>query len=386
MKNNVNFSYCYGCGVCATSCPKNAITIKLNENGFFKPFIDETCINCGICLKVCAFNHSEICTPNDKIVPYSAAAWSKDDNVRYTCTSGGAAYEIERFLLSQGFNVVVVRYDISEHKAEHYIARTETELIESIGSKYIQSQTYNAFRFLVKNQKYLVVGTPCQIDSLRRFIRMNKMEDNFILMDFFCHSVPSIKMWHKYIDMIGFKNIEKVKFRCKRNGWHDSKTTLIHGDGKEWCSSLSEGDLFYWFFLGDRCLNPSCIKECKYKQQSSAADLRIGDFWGNKYSKEDKGVNALVAFTNKGKNIIDNLEQCVLEPCDFETVAEFQMKQNAKPKRSYEYVLNALNKNISLKKIYRTATFIELPDTIPYLVKYYYNRIIHKCKLLFRLK
>ena len=62
------------------------------------------------------------------------------------------------------------------------------------------------------------------------------------------------------------------------------------------------------------------------------------------------------------------------------------MKQNATAKRSYKYVLNALCKNISLKRIHKTAVLIELPDTIPALVKYYYHRILHKCKLLFRKK
>lgn len=379
MKNNVNFSYCYGCGVCATACPKNAITIKLNEDGFLKPFIDETCINCGICLKVCAFNHSEICIPNDKIVPYSAAAWSKDDNVRYTCTSGGAAYEIEKFLLSQGFNIVVVRYDISEHKAEHYIARTETELIESIGSKYIQSQTYNAFRSLVKNQKYLVVGTPCQIDSLRRFIRMNKMEDNFILMDFFCHGVPSMLMWDKYLKELEQKigTINTITWRDKETGWHDSWVMKVEGKYSSW---FSKGDLFYQMFLKDRCLGRACYTNCKYKYDKSAADIRIGDLWGRKYEKDENGVNGIICFTLSGENLLNELNTILhIEPVPLEVVGESQMKKCAHKPISYKYVMKHLkDATIPLSKIHKIASRIELLERIPQKVKYYIKRLPFK--------
>lgn len=45
---------CTGCGACATVCPKNAIEIKLNKNGFYAPVINENkCINCGLCKSVC---------------------------------------------------------------------------------------------------------------------------------------------------------------------------------------------------------------------------------------------------------------------------------------------------------------------------------------------
>lgn len=51
-----NKSKCCGCTACFSVCPKNAITMEPDEEGFLYPEIDKAkCIKCGICLKVCPF-------------------------------------------------------------------------------------------------------------------------------------------------------------------------------------------------------------------------------------------------------------------------------------------------------------------------------------------
>ena len=40
---------CNGCGACAAACPKDAIVIKLNDDGFYEYNLDKSkCNNCGI--------------------------------------------------------------------------------------------------------------------------------------------------------------------------------------------------------------------------------------------------------------------------------------------------------------------------------------------------
>lgn len=81
------------------------------------------------------------------------------------------------------------------------------ELIPSIGSKYIQSYTVDGFKAIDRKQKYLVTGTPCQIDSFRRYIRKFKKEENFILMDFFLS-------WCSF-----YVNVEEVHKGSEENNW-----------------------------------------------------------------------------------------------------------------------------------------------------------------------
>lgn len=129
------------------------------------------------------FSHKDYALKKNEIKSY--AAWSKDDIIRNKCSSGGIGFELARTLLKEGFKICGVQYSPEKKRAEHYIATTEQELMASIGSKYIQSYTVDGFKAINKKDKYLVTGTPCQIDSFRRYIQQRHIESHFILIDFF---------------------------------------------------------------------------------------------------------------------------------------------------------------------------------------------------------
>ena len=117
-----------------------------------------------------------------------------------------------------------VRYNPELRRAEHFIAETLEEFQPSVGSKYIPSFSAEAFSRINKKEKNFVTGTPCQIDSFRRMIRHFKVEDNFVLMDFFCHGVPSLLLWNKYLSEVESRIGQStfISWRNKTTGWHDS--------------------------------------------------------------------------------------------------------------------------------------------------------------------
>lgn len=342
---------CFGCGVCATICAKNAIKIEINLAGFYEPTLDTTkCIDCGLCAEVCAFLHDDLAVQNNPISSYGA--WSNNIMVRRRCSSGGVAYELGKHMLNKGYKVCAVRYNPIEQRAEHYIAINEKEFMPSIGSKYIQSYTVAGFKAINRREKYIVTGTPCQIDSFRRYINKFKIEDNFVLLDFFCHSVPSLLAWKKYLQIVEKKTgpIFYASWRNKYTGWHDSWAMAIdgYGDAISCCdkvdsdgnydvynseskhlynSRFSKGDIFYKLFLGDYCCSPACQNNCKYKYDKSSADIRIGDFWGPTYAENEDGVSSVVAFTDKGNEVLSHID-CTFEEHPFDIVAEGQMTKN----------------------------------------------------------
>lgn len=395
MKNIGEVKNCFGCGVCATVCAKDAIKIELNQDGFYTPSLDRSkCVNCGLCADVCAFLHEDLTVHNTPKQGYGA--WSNNPMVRRRCSSGGVGYELGKHLLNNGYKVCAVRYSASKQKAEHYIATNEQEFMPSIGSKYIQSYTVDGFKAINRKEKYLVTGTPCQMDSFRRYIRKFKVEDNFVLMDFFCHSVPSMLAWKKYLQIVEKQTgpVTYASWRNKFTGWHDSWAMAIDGsnnsvsncDKVNWHDSyniyisgknnfynsrLSKGDLFYKLFLGDYCCNPACQKNCKYKYDKSSADIRIGDFWGATYAKDEDGVSSVIAFTDKGNEILKQLD-CTFEKHPFEVVAEGQMKKNVEEAYTSAIIYNLLNNSTSDKLSFKLVFIMEFLLKLP---KYIINKV-----------
>ena len=350
----MNISNCYGCGVCIKACSKKLINLRINKDGFYYPELSdiESCVECGLCHDVCAyvnelsFQEKPIC---------SFAAWSKNDQTRLSATSGGVSFELARHFLSKGYRFCGVRYNPENNRVEHYIAESLDEISLSMGSKYLQSYTPFAFNQINITDKYLVVGTPCQVGSFRRYIQKFKCENNFVLVDFFCHGVPSKLLWDKYLNehKEGLGKIQTASWRNKEKGWRRSYCISISGD-KGTYKSWNETDDFFAMFLGDACLNAACYDKCKFKYNHSYADIRIGDLRSPKFKNETNGVCAAVAFTEVGDFALREAD-LYLEELSFNEVAYGQMKTCAEKPWYYGKAMTNLHSDTNLHNIARAV-------------------------------
>ena len=190
---------CTGCGACCNICPKNAITMQVDEEGFKYPKIDkEKCINCNLCEKNCPIlNKVNLGTKEPLEV---LASYTKNENERSSSSSGGMFYELANVIISKKGIVIGAGYD-EQFNVVHKIINNKEDLKELQGSKYVQSDTKNTYKetkeILEKGTEVVYVGTTCQIAGLKSFLQ--KDYNNLYTCDLVCHGVPSPKVWQKYL-------------------------------------------------------------------------------------------------------------------------------------------------------------------------------------------
>lgn len=52
---------CCGCELCSALCPQHAISMQIDEEGFYYPVIDSPkCTGCSNCIRVCVFKKDQI--------------------------------------------------------------------------------------------------------------------------------------------------------------------------------------------------------------------------------------------------------------------------------------------------------------------------------------
>lgn len=320
---------CTSCQMCAAVCPKAAITIRLNEDGFYRPYLNASkCVDCGLCVKVCyKFDHDVKVTSveeENKIVVKSAQY--KRSELLEKVTSGGVADALAKELITQGYTCIGVTYNDDNHRAEHFVVHTEGETDAFRGSKYIQSYSFEAFKNLVKNirtEKFTVFGLPCHIYAIHKFLSLRNLRDNCILIDLFCHGCPSMLVWNKYEQSIkrkvDNKKFDEVQFRSKVKGWGTFYVVVVVVEGVKAFISSPKHDEFYSLFFSDHVLNDAC-SSCKLRSTMEYTDIRLGDFWGKRYLSDKKGVSAVAITSARGmqafnaiKSLFKTEESCMAE-------------------------------------------------------------------------
>ena len=235
-KNN-----CFGCTACANICPKHAISMEYDENGFKYPKVDkDKCINCGLCKRICPANNEV--KKNDNICVY--AAKNKNDNIRRKSTSGGLFTAISNYVLEKK-GVVYGSIMNNDFKVVYLRAESKKDIDNMRGSKYVQSDLKETFssikKDLEKNLMVLFVGTPCYVQGLKSYLR--KEYDNLILCDIVCHGVPSPLIFDEHVNFINkMGKLKKYTFRDKEIGWRGTNVTIEYDTKKE--SNTVVSDIF----------------------------------------------------------------------------------------------------------------------------------------------
>ena len=303
-------SQCCGCEACVQVCPKHCISFKQDQEGFFYPEVDAaTCIQCGLCEKVCPVLH-----PYEEHKPQEVlAAINQNEEVRMESSSGGVFTLLAEHVIDQGGVVFGVRFD-EEWLAVFDYTDSKDKLAAFRGSKYLQARVGKSYaqckQLLDQGRQVLFSGTPCQIAGLLHFLR--KPYPNLLTVDLICHGVPSPKVWSRYLDeavSAGRRAISDISFRDKRLGWKRFSFALDYNEQHHsyTLTSAFPENPFMRAFLDNIILRPSCYK-CPAKGGKSQADITIADFWGiqliHPKMDDDRGTSLVLIHTDKGQQAL----------------------------------------------------------------------------------
>ena len=302
---------CSGCSACAFVCPKECIKIEYNEDGFLRPYTDEkSCIHCDLCEKVCPMERSNAVSLDDGVL---YAAWG-DALDQKKSSSGGIAAKLACYAVSHGYEVCGAVLDYDTLRVNHKVVSRMDELEALRGSKYLQSNVLNAFCDMfraLKNspeKKFFVFGTPCQIAGLRNVLEQKHLLDRVVLIDIFCHGVPTNHLWEKYKNWIVRKmkltsigDIKNITFRDKAYSWHEYYMHII-GGGTAYVEHKERDPFLKLFSMG--VVNQESCFTCPFRNKSSA-DIRLGDYWGNRFKDNEEGVSMVIVNSSRGQEILD---------------------------------------------------------------------------------
>lgn len=313
MINIKNKQDCCGCSACSQRCPKQCISMQMDDEGFLYPQVDSSkCIDCHLCEKVCpVINQGEARTPLNVY-----AAKNSDKKVRYQSSSGGIFTLLAEQTIKDGGVVFGACWD-NEWNVKHDYVDNISDLQKFRSSKYLQSVIGDSYlraeQFLKTGCKVMFTGTPCQIAGLKHFLR--KDYNNLLAVDVICHSVPSPGVWQQYLNeklqSLEWKKseIRRISFREKKTGWR-GYSFVIENENGAMLSELGSRNSFMRGFFADLYTRPSC-QACPSKLLKSGSDITLGDCWGIEYFApnidDELGVSAVIVNTKKGDAAIKGL-------------------------------------------------------------------------------
>lgn len=299
---------CTGCAACAAVCRFGAISMDRDAEGFLRPKIDsKKCRVCGRCSLACPVLHPVSPARKPRHV---FAAMANDDAVRLASSSGGMFSLLSRNVLSHGGVIFGASWG-KPHRAVSLTlqkASTETELSHLRGSKYVQSDSGNAFsdaaKELAEGSRVLFSGTPCQIAGLKGFL--GRDYDNLLAVEVICHGCASPAVFESYVTRLEKDHggrCTELLFRAKTAGWTTDCVEGRFSNGKTYFPGRGS-DRYFQGFVNDLFNRPSCA-HCPFRDLKSGADISLGDFWHVSQHlsgmNDGKGTSLVLCNTEKGE-------------------------------------------------------------------------------------
>ncbi len=236
---------CHRCGGCVSICTAvNFGALGFGEDGYPVYVDEEKCLECGLCYMVCpevGAYEKEVrefvgWEPPMGPVLNVCVARAKDPGIRAVATDGGVVTAILAYLMQQGFiDGAVVAKKVGPFQVQPTLATTVEEIIQAAGfyfdvshGMHVVSEVYSTFApsfaslrpaMREKLRRIAVVGTPCQIKTLRKmqYLQVSPSETIYLLMGLFCsgHFSFGPEERKKLEEIGGFKwdDIQKINLK-----------------------------------------------------------------------------------------------------------------------------------------------------------------------------
>jgi len=333
-------THCAGCTACAAVCPRDAIEMVSDSEGFAYPQVNtELCVSCGLCDKVCAFTE----VPKPVAEQQAYAVKHKDGEILRASTSGGVFTALSDLVLEENGVIygAVLDADLS---VCHVRATTARERDAMRGSKYVQSNLGDTFRAVKKDlqdkKKVLFVGTPCQVSGLRHYL--GEKQGGLLCCDLICHGTPSPLIFREHMQYLAKKlrtPIAEYRFRDKKWGWHIHREMAIGKNRKQYYST-PETDMWRDIYYSRIAMRPSC-SACPYSNLNRCGDITIGDCRGidNVLPEfgSDEGVSLVIVNSSAGQAAMKRLQQaCICEVLDINNVMQPPLRKASPANSGYK--------------------------------------------------
>lgn len=305
---------CVGCGVCELVCPKEAIKMEANVEGYFIPMINtQKCVNCSLCENICQKK------VDNEEEHSSFIAYSTEEDIYLKSASGGVFGSIAKSIIENGGIVFGASLQpASNIPVEHICIDKVEDLPKILKSKYVQSDCRKVYHEVKEalNEKRTVLfcGTSCQIAALYKYL--NQKYDSLFTIDLICHGVPGTKFFKDYLKYQERKhesNIKNFEFREKCD--EIQYTEKIEFENGDFSKIFWKNSLYYRQFLYCESYRESCYN-CEYASINKPADITIGDYFEAKQDFPElfcenaeleliNYISCIIAHGERGKALLD---------------------------------------------------------------------------------
>ena len=379
---------CCGCEACSQICPKEAIYMNEDEEGFLFPFLDKgKCVNCHLCEQVCPVLNQH----KNKILSQKYyAGYAKDSLIVEESSSGGMFSIIaNEFIGMEGDNYVCGVVWKDDFKGTKHICVSGKEgLTDLKRSKYIQSEKKNVYieikQLLTAGKNVMFVGCPCEVAGLHSYL--GKQYSNLYSVDLVCQGPTSPKAMREFVEEQEKKYKSKI---CDLNMRYVGGTTWIpqwmkikFESGKEVLKVFYETDIGRALHIMQR---PSCY-QCAFAGTKRYSDITLGDFHGadpNRNYYNARGTSIIITNTSKGADLWKHILQKDL--VNIEVVQKDEItKSNPRIEKSWEphkyrkiyseyFVKYGIKKADKISRTQKERIMIHIPYKIRPMVRRVYK-------------
>jgi len=340
---------CVSCEICLAVCPVEAISMEYTLGTFLPRINSAVCIECEKCLDNC---------PGIDIIPQKFrseknfdaiikgnvlecfTAYSRDAKLRYNSSSGGIITTLIKELIEskEYESVFVLGFDKFENSP---VRLEETDnipkIVKSAKSKYLPASVFNIINKLKENanNKIILIGTPCQLSGIKKFIKsINISENNILFLGLFCTSTMNFNFL-RFIQENYSKHGEIIKeftYRTKEKfGWYGNSKITFNSGRSIFLDRVIITNLKKYFGL-NRCL--FCFDKANKNADIVFADCYI------KNKQDVKGTSNILVRTEKGKDIFEKYSYLFIIENEFvEQIWESQNIQNEKQHLTFSKIL-----------------------------------------------